>query len=127
MSVTATIPFPVSGGYSASKAAALFLTTITRAELAGQGTQVVALILGSVDTKMAAHVVGHKQDARDIARSSLFAIDKGIEVHDTDPMAVAARASFARDPGRYQRALARQLEDTEVRIGSDSMPKPNEE
>lgn len=127
LSVTGTIPFPVAGGYSASKSAALFLSTVARAELAGQGTQVVALIVGSVDTKMAAHVQGHKQDARDIARSSLFAVDKGIEVHDTDPMAIAARASYARDPGRYQRALARQLEDTQVRVGSGSTLRPHDE
>ena len=124
LSVTATIAFPISGGYSASKAAALFLTTCARAELAGQGTGVTALILGSVDTKMASHVSGFKHTPQEIATSSLFAIDKGIEVHDTDPMAVAARASYAKDPGRYQRALARQLDSPEVRVGSGSTTRP---
>ena len=116
LSVAATIPFPVAGGYSASKAAALFLSTVARAELAGQGTSVVSLILGSVDTKMAAHVAGAKQDPREIARASLLAIDKGYEVYDTDPMAVAARAGYALDPARYHRALARQLDDPQVRV-----------
>jgi NAD(P)-dependent dehydrogenase (short-subunit alcohol dehydrogenase family) len=127
LSVTATIAFPVAGGYSASKAAALFLTTCARAELAGQGTGVTALILGSVDTKMASHVTGPKHTPQEIALSSLFAVDKGIEVHDTDPMAVAARASYAKDPGRYQRAMARQLESHQVRVGSGSTTRPYEE
>ena len=116
LSVAATVPFPVAGGYSASKAAALFLSTCARAELAGQGTQVVSLIVGSVDTKMAAHVVGPKQDPREVALSCLHAVDRGIELHDTDPMAVAARASIARDPARYEQALARQLDREEVRV-----------
>lgn len=120
LSVAATIPFPVTGGYSAAKAAALFLSTVARAELMEQQTDVVALIVGSVDTKMSAHVTGYKQKPRDVARSMLFAIDRGIEVFDTDPMAIAARASYAIDPVRYQRALARQLARKEIRVGSGS-------
>jgi hypothetical protein len=49
----------------------------------------------------------------------LYAIDRGIEVFDTDPMAVGTRQPLA--PGvRYQRALAGQLASTEVRVGSGS-------
>jgi NAD(P)-dependent dehydrogenase (short-subunit alcohol dehydrogenase family) len=120
LSVAATIPFPVAGGYSAAKAAALFLSTIARAELIEQRTEVISLIVGSVDTKMSAHVTGEKQKPRDVARSMLYAIDHGIEVFDTDPMAVAARASYALDPVRYQRALARQLARNEIRVSSGS-------
>jgi hypothetical protein len=85
-----------------------------------QQTAVVALIVGAVDTKMAAHVRGYKQQPQGIARAALYAIDHGIEVFDTDPMAVAARASYARDPVRYQRALARQLQSAVVNVGSGS-------
>ena len=120
LSVAATIPFPVAGGYSAAKAAALFLSSVARAELMEQQTAVVSLILGAVDTKMAAHVQGYKQAPGDIARAALFAIDHGIEVFDTDPMAVAARASYAIDPVRYRLALARQLQRAEVSVGSGS-------
>lgn len=118
LSVASTIAFPVTGGYSASKAAEYFLTTVARAELAGQGTSVISLIVGSVETKMSAKVSGPKQKASDVARSMLFAIDRGIEVFDTDPMAVAARASYAIDPVRYQRALAKQLESGGFRVRS---------
>lgn len=119
LSVAATIAFPVTGGYSASKAAAYFLTTVARAELAGQGTSVISLIVGSVDTKMSAKVSGPKQKASDVALSMLVAIDRGIDVFDTDPMAIAARASYAIDPVRYQRALAKQLESGGFRVGEN--------
>src|ERR1700742_3843571 len=80
-------PPPVMGGYSPAKAAALFLSSITRSELADQGTEVIALIVGSVDTRMAGHVQGRKEDPRDIVRAGLDALDRGEHVADTDFMA----------------------------------------
>ena len=49
LSVAGAFPAPFMGGYSPAKAAALFLSSITRSELADQGTEVIALIVGSVD------------------------------------------------------------------------------
>ena len=69
-----------------------------RAELAGQGTQVTALIVGSVDTRMAAHVEGGKEKPEDIARAGLRAVTRGIDELDTDRMAVEVRAALALDP-----------------------------
>jgi NAD(P)-dependent dehydrogenase (short-subunit alcohol dehydrogenase family) len=117
LSVAGAYPAPMMGGYSPAKAAALFLTTITRAELAEQRTTVTALIVGSVDTRMSAHVVGHKASPRDIARAGLDAVDRGDAVADTDPMAVSARASYALDPARYERGMARLLSAGTIRTG----------
>jgi NAD(P)-dependent dehydrogenase (short-subunit alcohol dehydrogenase family) len=47
LSVAGAFPAPFMGGYSPAKAAALFLSSITRSELADQGTEVIALIVGS--------------------------------------------------------------------------------
>ncbi|MEZ0073268.1 SDR family oxidoreductase [Planotetraspora sp. GP83] len=109
LSVAGMVPAPFMGGYSPSKAAALWLSTISRAELEPQGTQVTALIVGSVDTRMAAHVDGAKENPRDIARAGLKAVERGENVADTDWMAVDARARAARDPARYERQLAKLL------------------
>ncbi|RAY12793.1 short-chain dehydrogenase [Actinomadura craniellae] len=117
LSVAAMVPAPFMGGYSPAKAAALWLSTITRAELEPQGTQVTALIVGSVDTRMADHVDGTKEDPRDIARAGLTAVAKGEPVADTDWMAVDARARMARDPARYERSLAKLLHARELRTG----------
>jgi short-subunit dehydrogenase len=46
LSVAGAFPAPFMGGYSPAKAAALFLSSITRSELADQGTEVIALIVG---------------------------------------------------------------------------------
>src|ERR1700722_11303672 len=100
LSVAGAFPAPFMGGYSPAKAAALFLSSITRSELADQGTEVIALIVGSVDTRMAAHVQGRKEDPRDVARAGLTALDRGEYVADTDFMAVDARAGHARAPVR---------------------------
>lgn len=117
LSVAAMVPVPFMGGYSPAKAAALWLSTITRAELAPQGTRVTALIVGSVDTRMAAHVDGAKEDPRDIAKAGLKAMAKGEHVADTDWMAVDARARIARDPARYEAGMAKLLHAATLRTG----------
>ncbi len=110
LSVAGAFAAPFMGGYSPSKAAALTLSTITRAELRGQATDVVALIVGSVDTRMASHVIGRKASPIDIARASLDALNRGETVCDTDFMAVEARARYFRDPARFERQMAKLLD-----------------
>ena len=117
LSVAGAFPAPFMGGYSPAKAAALFLSSITRSELADQGTEVIALIVGSVDTRMAAHVRGRKEDPADIARVGLDALDRGEHVADTDFMAVDARARYARDPIRYERGMTKLLKATVMDTG----------
>ena len=117
LSVAGAYPAPFMGGYSPAKAAALSLSAITRAELADQGTEVTALIVGSVDTRMAEHVQGRKEDPRDIASAGLTALDRGEHVSDTDFMAIDARARYARDPARYERGMAKLLKVTTMRTG----------
>ena len=117
LSVAGAFPAPFMGGYSPSKAAALFLSSITRSELADQGTEVIALIVGSVDTRMASHVAGRKEDPADIARAGLEALDRGEHVADTDFMAVDARARYARDPIRYERGMTKLLKATTMDTG----------
>jgi NAD(P)-dependent dehydrogenase (short-subunit alcohol dehydrogenase family) len=117
LSVAGAFPAAFMGGYSPAKAAALFLSSITRCELADQGTEVIALIIGSVDTRMAAHVDGKKEDPRDIARASLDALDRGEYTADIDFMAIEARARFSRDPVRYERGMAKLLKVATMHTG----------
>jgi NAD(P)-dependent dehydrogenase (short-subunit alcohol dehydrogenase family) len=115
LSVAAVVPAAFMGGYSTSKAATWFLTTITRAELAEQGTQVTSLVLGSVDTRMAAHVAGNKEDPRDIARVGLDGVEAGALTVATDKMAIDSMAAHAADPERFERQLAKLLHVTQLR------------
>lgn len=109
LSVAAIAPTAFMGGYSPAKAAALYLGGIARAELEPDGITVTSLIVGSVDTQMAAHVDGHKEDPRDIAVAGLKAMQRGDWTADTDTMAFQSRARLALDPVRYERGLGRLL------------------
>jgi NAD(P)-dependent dehydrogenase (short-subunit alcohol dehydrogenase family) len=116
LSSAGLVALPNMGGYSPSKFAGRALAACVRAELAGQGTQVTALIVGSVDTRMAAHVAGAKEKPEDIAAAGA-AIRRGIEEMDTDRMAIEVRASLARDPKGLERSLARMLAADQVSTG----------
>ncbi|WP_328389605.1 SDR family oxidoreductase [Nocardia sp. NBC_00416] len=118
LSVAAIAPTAFMGGYSPSKAAALNLGGIARAELGPHGITVTSLIVGSVDTRMAAHVNGRKEDPRDIAVAGLAAMTRGEWTFDTDFMAVDSRARLARDPVRYEKGLGKLLFADELRTGA---------
>ena len=108
---------PVMGGYSPSKFAARAASTCLRAELAPMNIHVAALIVGSVDTRMAAHVEGQKEPPSAIAKAGLLAIRKAVDELDTDQMAVEVRASIARDPKGFERAVAKLLNTTKISTG----------
>jgi short-subunit dehydrogenase len=61
LSVAGAFPAPFMGGYSPAKAAALFLSSSTRSGLADQGTEVIARIAGSVDTRMAGDPIRYER------------------------------------------------------------------
>jgi NAD(P)-dependent dehydrogenase (short-subunit alcohol dehydrogenase family) len=108
LSAGAIVPVPVMGGYSPSKFAARAACTCLRAELAPQGTHVAALVVGSVDTRMAEHITGRvKATPRDIARAGIIAVRHNIDEHDTDPHAIEVRALTARDPHGLAASMAK--------------------
>jgi len=109
LSVAAIAPTAFMGGYSPSKAATLYLGGITRAELGPDNITCTSLIVGSVDTRMAAHVDGKKEDPRDIAKAGLRAMQRGEWTCDTDRMAFESRARMALDPVRYETGLGKLL------------------
>lgn len=117
LSVGGMVAVPNMGGYSPSKFAMRAAGICIRAELAGQGTTVTSLIVGSVDTRMAAHVKGTKEAPEDIARAAMKGITRGTDEIDTDRFAVESRAAQARDPKGQERAMARMLHAKELSTG----------
>jgi short-subunit dehydrogenase len=117
LSAGGLVAVPIMGGYSPSKFAARAMSTCLRAELAGQGTTVTALFVGSVDTRMASHVKGAKEKPETIAAVGLAAIRRGTEEVDTDTMAVEVRAQTIREPEALARRFAKQLGATEINTG----------
>jgi NAD(P)-dependent dehydrogenase (short-subunit alcohol dehydrogenase family) len=77
-SLTAWIAgFPGSGTYGAAKAALIAITNSLRAELAGQGTQVLGVQLGLTDTDLVRRLPGPKNDPAAVAAAIVAALAQG--------------------------------------------------
>ncbi len=79
LSILAKATIPAMGSLCASKAASLRMTEGVRAELAAQGTLVVALMPGALDTDMERDFQGPKSAPGEVAKELLAAIDAGSE------------------------------------------------
>lgn len=79
LSILAKVNVPLSGSYSASKAAALSLTQGIRAEVADQNTLVVAVMPATVDTELSKNYPPPKVAPNMVAKASLQAVIDGIE------------------------------------------------
>jgi NAD(P)-dependent dehydrogenase (short-subunit alcohol dehydrogenase family) len=97
LSVLSFMSMPAIGSYSASKAAAWSMTNGLRIELADQGTQVVAVHAGFIDTDMAARVPGPKIAPADVVAQALDAVETGAEEVLVDEMSRRAKAALPND------------------------------
>jgi NAD(P)-dependent dehydrogenase (short-subunit alcohol dehydrogenase family) len=77
LSVLSWLNFRSAATYSASKSAAWSLTNGLRSELRSQGTQVVGVHVGFIDTDMASGIDMPKADPLDVARQTLMAMAEG--------------------------------------------------
>jgi NAD(P)-dependent dehydrogenase (short-subunit alcohol dehydrogenase family) len=78
LSIVSFYAVPFNASYCASKAAQWALTNALRIELNGQGTLVVGVHAGFIDTDMANGVDQPKVAPRDVARQALDAVEAGI-------------------------------------------------
>jgi NAD(P)-dependent dehydrogenase (short-subunit alcohol dehydrogenase family) len=95
LSVLSWVTMAPTSGYSASKAAAWSLTNAARGELRAQGTHVVGVHVGYLDTDMAAHVEGPKTDPADLARQILDAVENGDDEVLGDELTRAVKAGLS--------------------------------
>ena len=92
---------PGTGAYSVSKAAAWALTNGLRNELRGQGTQVVGVHAGYIDTDMVKGVDSPKSRPEDIAQAVLAGIEAGDSEVLADDTARHVKAGFSATPSLY--------------------------
>jgi NAD(P)-dependent dehydrogenase (short-subunit alcohol dehydrogenase family) len=95
LSALAWISLPTSGGYSSAKAAMLQATNSLRLNLLEQGTQVVAVHVGYVDTDMTAAVDAPKSAPDDVVAAVLDAVEAGQHEVLVDETARNVRAGLA--------------------------------
>lgn len=79
LSIAARVGLPFMGSLCASKAAALRLTECVRAELAAQGTQVLAVLPSAVDTAMTVGLNIPKLRPEQVAAALLDGIESGAD------------------------------------------------
>lgn len=101
LSALSWVSLGTSGAYSVSKAAAWALTNSLRNELRGQGTQVVAVHAGYIDTDMTTHVDAPKSHPDDIARRVIEGIDQGQLEVLSDDTSRQVKAGFSAQPSLY--------------------------
>lgn len=98
--------FPTYPTYSASKAAIHSLTQGARALLASQGTQVVGVYPGPVDTDMARAIEMDKATPRDVANAILDGVEQGREDIFPDPFAEQFAQVFLGSPKKSEQQFA---------------------
>ena len=97
---------PLAPTYSASKAALHSLTQAARALLRAQGTTVVGVYAGPVDTDMARELAEPKASPRDVAFAILDGLDAGHEDIFPDAFAAKFARQFAASPKESERQMA---------------------
>ncbi|MFD4639203.1 SDR family oxidoreductase [Lentzea sp. NPDC058436] len=95
LSILSFVGRPAWRGYAATKAAAWSLTKSTREALRDQGTRVVAVHSGFIDTDMAAGQDGPKITTEDLVEQVLQAVENGDDEVLADDRTRAVKASLA--------------------------------
>jgi NAD(P)-dependent dehydrogenase (short-subunit alcohol dehydrogenase family) len=105
LSVTSWFSVPMQGSYCASKAAAWSLTRAARFELRAQGTLVVGVYAGYIDTDMTAALTIAKSRPEEIAQRILAGIEAGIEDILADERAKSVHAELLKDSSAFDAGM----------------------
>lgn len=101
LSALSWVNFPSSATYSASKSAAWSLTNGLRNELHGQGTQLLGLHVGYMDTDMAARITAPKSRPEDVVQTTLEALEAGRDEALADEVSRGVKKGLSAEPGVY--------------------------
>jgi NAD(P)-dependent dehydrogenase (short-subunit alcohol dehydrogenase family) len=109
LSVASWFLNPVIGTYCASKHAALAVTDGIRIQLKHQGTQVVAIHAGFIDTEMASFSTSpNKTPPRQVAERTLDGIRRGLDHVHADQRAEDVWHATRTDPAGYHALMQQQ-------------------
>lgn len=105
-SIASLVSFPIAATDSASKAAAHGLAQAQRRELAAQGTRVIGVYPGPIDTDMADELELRKTPPSAVATAIIAALRDGTEDVFFDPMAVDLQRGVQADAKAVERQMA---------------------
>ena len=106
LSILANMNLPLMGSLCASKAAELSMTQALRAELAAQGTRVMSVQPGAVDTDMTRDFEGPKMKAIDVAAAVIHGLATGQDDVYPGKMASGVAMGLATDAKAVEKQLA---------------------
>jgi|SRR5579859_15264 len=106
LSVASWMNGPMLATYGASKSAAWALTNGLRIELAQQGTQVVGLHAGFIDTDLVRDVDAPKSTPEEIVRVTLAALERGEGQVLADEISRQVHRYLSADPPAYFQSTA---------------------
>jgi NAD(P)-dependent dehydrogenase (short-subunit alcohol dehydrogenase family) len=109
LSILARVASPTVGSYSASKASALSLTQAVRAELLSQGTRVIGVLPGYVDTDMAARVSAPKIQPSEVVQATLDALQTDQDEVYPGELATQIAALLLQNPKAVERQFAQSV------------------
>jgi NAD(P)-dependent dehydrogenase (short-subunit alcohol dehydrogenase family) len=109
LSVVSWVGAPTLATYAASKAAAWGFTNAARVELKRQGTQVVAVHVGPVDTDMGAGLEGDKLPPQTVAAAALDALEAGEPEAVVDELSRGVKSALHDDHNLLYPALEAQF------------------
>jgi len=109
LTILSRINLPLMGSLCASKAAVLSLTQGVRAQLAGQGMLVMAVMPGAVDTDMSRDLPPPKMPPIEVASAVMDAIEAGLEEVCPGDMAQTVVEQLTRDPKGIEKEFAQYL------------------
>jgi NAD(P)-dependent dehydrogenase (short-subunit alcohol dehydrogenase family) len=111
LSVVSWFVFPFNASYCASKHAALALTEGVRIQLKSQGTQVVAVYAGFIDTAMAAGFDREKTPPRQVAERTLDGIRNGLNDVYADERSEGIWQAVRTDPAGLHAQMQQQWDE----------------
>ena len=109
LSILAKVTLPAMGSLCASKAAGLRMTEGLRAELAAQGTFVMAVMTGAIDTDMSRGFEGPKSSPSEVARAVIEGLQNGVEEIYLGDMPGFINTGLASDPKALEREMSKYL------------------
>lgn len=112
LSVVSWVGAPALATYSASKSAAWGFTNAARVQLKLQGTQVVGVHVGPVDTDLAAGLDGDKVPPQTVATSALDALEAGHPEAVVDELTRGVKSALHDDHNLLYPALEQEFAAT---------------
>ncbi len=101
LSVASWVSAPILAAYAVSKSAAWGLTNGLRNELAGQGTQVLALHVGFIDTDLTKGLEVPKLTVDTVVDSGFSALEQGLAEVAVDELTKAVKRGLSAEPVIY--------------------------